>query len=80
MAFGTPVVIIRRGTLDALPGEAELGREDLMKGMKAGSGIAWRQLPLIVAAGLLIGTLFGQALKAYAPATTIVAAKSKMRP
>ncbi|NBJ11601.1 hypothetical protein [Microvirga arsenatis] len=51
-----------------------------MKGMKAGSGIDWRQLPLIVVAGLLIGTLFGQALKAYAPATTIVATKSKLRP
>ena len=45
-------------------------------GLKA----SWRQLPLIILGGLLIGIIFGEALKAFVPAPSAVATQGKSRP
>jgi hypothetical protein len=42
--------------------------------------VSWRQLPLIIISGLLIGAVFGEAIKAFAPEKTTVMARAKPRP
>jgi hypothetical protein len=42
--------------------------------------IAWRQLPMIIVSGLLIGVIFGEAIKAFAPERTTTVARMKSRP
>jgi hypothetical protein len=41
--------------------------------------LVWRQLPIILVAGLLVGAVFGLAITAFVPAPTVIAAKSKAR-
>ncbi|MBB3018495.1 hypothetical protein FHR70_001549 [Microvirga lupini] len=45
-----------------------------------GRKIDWQPLPLIIISGLLIGALFGEAIKAFAPEQTTVLARVKPRP
>jgi hypothetical protein len=45
-----------------------------------GPRVGWRQLPLIIIGGLLIGAIFGEAIKAFAPEPIAVAARTKPRP
>ena len=49
-------------------------------GLLPGPKIDWRQLPLIIISGLLIGAIFGGAIKAFAPEQTTVVARVKPRP
>jgi hypothetical protein len=42
--------------------------------------IDWRQLPLIIIGGLLIGAIFGEAIKILGPEQTVVIARAKSRP
>jgi hypothetical protein len=42
--------------------------------------VAWRQLPMIIVSGLLIGVIFGEAIKAFAPERTTMVARTKSRP
>jgi hypothetical protein len=42
--------------------------------------VAWRQLPIIILSGLLIGAIFGEAIKALTPEQTTVLARAKSRP
>ena len=51
-----------------------------MRRISTSSRLVWRQLPLIIITGLLVGTIFGQAIKAFGPEPATVAAKSKTRP
>lgn len=44
-----------------------------------GPRINWRQLPVIIISGLLIGSIFGGAIKAFAPEQTTVMARVKPR-
>jgi hypothetical protein len=41
--------------------------------------LVWRQLPIILVAGLLVGAVFGLAITAFVPEPTVIAAKSKAR-
>ena len=41
---------------------------------------SWRQLPFIILGGLLIGFIFGEALKAFVPGPSAVATQGKSRP
>lgn len=54
--------------------EAEMGR------ISTSPKILWRQLPFIILGGLLIGAVFGEAIKAFAPAQTTMVARAKSRP
>lgn len=51
-----------------------------MGGLLPGPKIDWRQLPLIIISGLLIGTIFGGVIKAFAPEQTTVVARAKPHP
>jgi hypothetical protein len=48
-------------------------------GLLPGPKINWRQLPLIIISGLLIGAVFGGAIKAFAPEQTTMMARVKPR-
>jgi hypothetical protein len=51
-----------------------------VSGFLPGPKINWRQLPLIIISGLLIGAIFGGVIKAFAPEQTTVVARVKPRP
>ena len=51
-----------------------------MRGLLPGPRIDWRQLPLIIISGLLIGAIFGGVIKAFTPEQATVVARVKPRP
>ncbi|MBD2750254.1 hypothetical protein IC232_26695 [Microvirga sp. BT688] len=58
---------------------AEDEEADTVGGLVPGPRINWRQLPPIVISGLLIGAVFGGAIKAFAPEQPTVMARVKPR-
>ena len=50
-----------------------------MGGLLPGPKINWQQLSLIIISGLPIGSVFGEAIKAFAPEQTTVVARMKPR-
>ncbi|MEE1654976.1 hypothetical protein VB618_02115 [Microvirga sp. CF3062] len=51
-----------------------------MSRLLPGRRVDWRQLTLIIISGLMIGAIFGEAIKVFGPERTTVVARIKPRP